>query len=362
MDEHRVRPLDEDRRPWRDRLAAEARRRGWPSAEEPERLGSMVRAVSDAYNRHGHADAVPLRTRLAARLGFFLPRDIPKVSGAVREVAARGWIPADARVLDVGAGLGASTFGLARVVGEGIRVTAVDKDAAALELFRALAGPIRLGTSRLDLAREPLPVGPFDVVLMGQVLSEHAVGLVDAAVERLAPGGLLVVVEPALKGRTRALMAERDRLTARGLRIVAPCLRAGPCPMLARLGDWCHEDLDVDLPPWLAPVARAAGLRWEGLTFAYLVVRREGETLAEVLGPGVARVVDRPRSSRGKHELVLCGPTHAAETVRRLDRHASPENRAWAEARRGDVLRVAPGEVGPHTTVSRIATISPALP
>lgn len=362
MDEDRVRPLDEDRRPWRERLAAEARRRGWPSAAEPERLGPMVRAVSEAYNRDGHADALSPRTRLAARLGFFLPRDIPKASGAVREVAARGWIPADARVLDVGAGLGATTFGLARVVGEGIRVTAVDKDAAALELFRALAEPIRLDTYCLDLARAPLPPGPFDVVLLGQVLSEHSAGLLDAAVERLAPAGLLVVVEPALRDRTRALMAERDRLVARGLRVVAPCLRAGPCPMRSRPADWCHEDLDVDLPPWLVPVARAAGLRWEGLTFAYFVGRREGDTLADQLGPGVARVVDRPRPSRGKHELVLCGPAHAAETVRRLDRHATSVNRAWAEARRGDVLRVAPGAIGPDTEVSRVASFSPASP
>src|SRR5580700_2681488 len=55
--------------------------------------------------------------------------------------------------------------------------------------------------------------------------------------------------------------------------VFAPCLHAAPCPALARDSDWCHEDLDVDLPGWLVPVAKAAGLRHEGLTFSYLVLR-----------------------------------------------------------------------------------------
>ena len=33
--------------------------------------------------------------------------------------------------------------------------------------------------------------------------------------------------------------------------------------MLAREGDWCHEDLPVDLPPWLVPVARADGTGYD---------------------------------------------------------------------------------------------------
>lgn len=357
-----LRPLDADPRPWRRLLAEEARRRGWPAAEDPAALADRVRRVSDAYNHLGRVDHLPAAVHLAARLGFFLPRDIPKLSGAAREAAALGWIPPDARVLDVGCGIGASTFGLARVVGEGIRVTAVDRDAGALELFRALAGAIRVETYHRDLGSESLPEGSFEVVLLGQVLSERPEGLLDAALERLAPAGLLVVVEPALRDRTRRLMAERDRLGARGVRVAAPCLREGPCPMLPRGRDWCHEDLPVDLPDWLVPVARAAGLRWQGLTFAYLVLRKEGETLAEAVGPGVARVVDAPRRSRGKHELSLCGPEHPAEWVRRLDRHRSPVNAPWSELTRGELVRVRPGSVVDDTGVTRVPVVSRGAP
>ena len=49
--------------------------------------------------------------------------------------------------------------------------------------------------------------------------------------------------------------------------------------MLATEGDWCHEDLPIDLPPWVAPLARAAGLRWQRLTFSYLALRRDGRRL-----------------------------------------------------------------------------------
>src|SRR3712207_8562489 len=58
--------------------------------------------------------------------------------------------------------------------------------------------------------------------------------------------------------------------------VFAPCLHAASCPMLAIETEWCHEDLAVDLPPWTVPLARAAGLRWQGLTFSYLVLRKDG--------------------------------------------------------------------------------------
>lgn len=353
MWESLVRPVDDLPGDWRARITAEARRRLWPGPDDPARLGALVARVSAAYNGVGHVRGLPAADQLAARLSFFLPRDIPKVAGAARELVGLGLVPPDARVLDLGCGLGASTFGLAAGVGDGLRVVGVDADPGALDLFRALAGPLRVETRRVDLHRPALPDGPFDVVLLAQVISEVGDAVVDAALDRLAPEGALIVVEPALRERARGLHALRDRLAARGLPPFAPCLHARPCPLLRRPGDWCHEDLPVDLPDWLQPVARAAGLRWQGLTFAYLVVRRDGRTLAGHLGGATARVVDRPRPSRGKHELTLCGTRLDGTVVRRLDRHASPANAAWPTLARGEVLDDPGDEVGPETAVRR---------
>jgi Mitochondrial small ribosomal subunit Rsm22 len=207
------------------------------------------------------------------------------------------------------------------------------------------------------------------VVLVGQLLSEHGRGegdrvarhvdLVTAlARDALAPDGSLVIVEPALRDRTRHLHAVRDAILARGfggapqetrggLTVFAPCLHAAECPALAHPGDWCHEDLAVDLPPWLVPVARGAGLRWEGLTFSYLVLRTDGRTLRSALpskGP-LLRVVSGPLVSKGKREALLCGELVGGPgrvRARRLDRDKAPGNAVWESLPRGAVVRVEP--------------------
>jgi hypothetical protein len=205
---------------------------------------------------------------------------------------------------------------------------------------------------------------------MGQVLSEldrdspdrvarHAQRLAEAA-SRLMPGGALVVVEPALRDRTRHLHAVRDAVLAgsSGLHVFAPCVHDAPCPMLPDPDAWCHEDLDVDLPPWLVPVARAAGLRWQGLTFSYLVLQRE----PPARDTRRLRVVSAPVVTKGKRELFLCGPLPGRPDavrakVMRLDRHRSPSNAAWDDAARGDLLVLDPAPTADRRRVEATTSV-----
>ena len=116
--------------------------------------------------------------------------------------------------------------------------------------------------------------------------------------------------------------------------------------------DWCHQEFDFRMPDFLAELARAAGLRERRLTFASLVLRRDGRTLADA-GTD-ARVVSAPLVSKGKRELVLCD-ARGLRKVRRLDRHASVANADFAEAGRGDRLAIAGDDarLGPETEVVR---------
>lgn len=393
-----VQPLEED---WRVALDAVARSRGWPTSREVAKLAARVVELSSAYNDPGRARAA-VRDAGAARLGFSFPRDVPKGAAAVRELVACGALPAGRplRVLDIGAGLGATTWGLARALAaagfaEAIEATWVDTDAEALDLgtaiLRAQGG--RQGTvelrvrTRTGTAERPLPgAARFDVVVVGQVLSEldvsspddlrlqrHAALLRTLLDERVDEGGALVVIEPALRDRARHLHRVRDDLASGGATVFAPCLHAAPCPALARESDWCHEDLAVDLPEWLVPVARAAGLRREGLTFSYVVLHRGPLRLAAALvaPPGAARlrVVSGEIRSKGKLEAFVCGELAAPSgmlagraRLMRLDRDAKAGNSAWDRLARGDVIAVTPPPELERPRITSASVVSVAAP
>jgi SAM-dependent methyltransferase len=371
-----VRPLEEPFQPLLDDLARAHR---WPTSTDTARLGALVRRLSDAYNS---PDTLLPRgdDALAARLLFSFPRDVPKGAAAVRELVASGalCLPAGRplRVLDMGAGLGATTRGVARALAAAgavgaVRVDALDADDGALALASAIArARPREGDVTIDLhpvrasVTARLPVrGPYDLVVLGQLLSELAqcpererverhAALLLASAEEMSRDGALVVIEPALRDRTRHLHAVRDAVLAAGdsgLRVFAPCVHDAPCPAIMQPDAWCHEDLDVDLPSWLVPVAKAAGLRWQGLTFSYLVLRRDdGQRSGHDGRPASPlRVVSSPIVTKGKRELFLCGLFDGAhEAVRlkvmRLDRHRVAANQAWDEIVRGDILALTP--------------------
>jgi ribosomal protein RSM22 (predicted rRNA methylase) len=330
---------------WLDVIDAVARDAGLALA--PGKLAEEVRALSDAYNS---GDFAKSRTRgaLSARLLFSFPRDVPKMECAARELADAGLLHLPIRVLDVGAGLGASTWGLARLLAKrGLRgtidVAMIDDDEAALHIARAI---VRAHPKEGDVEIRVVPETrePYDVILVGQSLGEidpdetKQVAFITKLLARLAEHGSLVIVEPALRDRTRRLHRVRDALASRGVTIFAPCLHQAACPMLANESDWCHEDVAIDLPPRVASIARAAGLRWQGLTFSYLVLRRDDVTLRTCIDAPVAlRVVSLPIDTKGKRELFLCSDAGEIRRAARLDRDEKPRT-AWSDATRGDVL------------------------
>jgi SAM-dependent methyltransferase len=355
---------------------------GGTARVDPRVLADAVSELSRVYTRERGQMAKLDKRSLLARAAFFFPRDLPKIFGPLDELVLAGLAPekAELRVLDVGAGLGATSFGLARWLRlrgrpvQSLRVVALEHNASALHAFqsfvRAFAElpdefvPIALDARAEDL-RSLRSVEKFDLILFGFVLNELFLELPDLeraqrraeilldASTRLAPGGAILLLEPALKETARELMQLRDVLTARASApfVIAPCLHALGCPMLSSERDWCHQELAYALPPPLADVARAASLRYEGLSYASLVL---ANTPRPTLPVHSYRVVSDRLPSKGKLELYGCSEAGYTRLTR-LDRHASERNQAFESARRGHVLTVSTSSprIGADTEVVR---------
>lgn len=357
-----VRPLEDE---WQSALDYVLAKMGAPKTSDVARLAPKLAELSRAYNE-GAAGADKKPVPLEARVAFSFARDVPKGAGAVQELVRAGLLGTPLRILDLGAGLGAMTWGVARALeaaGAKGRVESllVDADPRALEVATKIAaaaprGPIDLAiTTRVQRVGGKLPQA--DLVFVGQVLSEldsdldaparvakHAALVSELLRDSVADRGALVIVEPALRDRTRHLHAIRDRLVGEGSSIFGPCLHAELCPALSREEDWCHEDVAVDLPAWLVPLARAAGLRFQGLTFSHLVLRKDEERLVTRLKEGGLRlrVVSDVMRTKGKTELFACTADGRRMRLRRLERDEKAAASGWDELHRGDVLTVAP--------------------
>ncbi|MCA9670474.1 MAG: hypothetical protein KC503_32985 [Myxococcales bacterium] len=375
-----------------ERFGDKARRHG--------EVAQAIRALSDRYIGRDEGGGVRDEARLLAQLLFFTLADAPKSAFVVAELLRRGALPAAVdrgravRVLDVGAGCGAQSLGVALALasladegadadaadGDGgvsqaedvprrLEIDAVDADAEALSLMRSLLARVALPALEVELRDEvadllgPAPRGPggrgpggrgrgalgavfgrrrYDLVVAGSVFAElpaeRHLELTRALLGRLAPGGALLIVEPALRETARALHRLRDAVLAeRAAYVFAPCTHGAACPMLADERDWCHESRNYLGPPNLRQLASASGLRRRQLKWSYLTLRRERGNVAA--SPDAARVVSEALRTKGKREVFVCCSAGRVRLTR-LDRDRGAANEALRDLDRGRLVEL----------------------
>ena len=319
---------------------------------------------------------------LGAYLLYYWPVSYLEASLALATLAASGRA-APRRVLDLGAGPGPLSAAALDLGAE--ELCLVDSSARALDLAGRLLGPAprpgerpgarsegrrpdaglgarsegrgpdsprpsaprsaegrgakALSAFRLDLEAEgaaaALPPGPFDAVLMGRAVNElwkgredrleRRLDLLKAAQARLAPGGFLLVLEPAVLLSSREALELRDRLVTKGAPILGPCLRQGPCPALAAgPGHSCHGEYPWSPPEPVASLARRAGLDRSSVKTTWFAAGRPGDA-----PPGAARAeAFQPAPAAAPSEALPAGAHKAAPSVGAPREAASPREGA----------------------------------
>lgn len=144
------------------------------------------------------------------------------------------WLPRRGRALDAAGGAGRHALWLAR---RGLDVTLADLSPVAIQIAarRAVEEGLSLQTVLVDLEVAPPPDGPWDLIVDFHFLHRP---LLPQLVARVAPGGLLVVVQPTVRNLERQSRPSAAYLLAPNeLRTYA-----GDLEIVRYVEDWTVED------------------------------------------------------------------------------------------------------------------------
>jgi len=303
----------------------------------------------------------------AAYLQYFLPVNLAKIQRLLNEMPTPE-LDESFSVLDLGSGPGTGALAVLdwwqqQTLPYALSVTAVDSSKAALSQARQLwdrycqaatVGAASLQSYEGDLERrvwleQIKQRAPFDLIILANCLNELFIGaqdsikmrtcLVTEALSLLAPHGTMLIVEPALRETSRALLHMRDRLLQeKHCTIYSPCLHENGCPALVNPTDWCHEERAWEPPMIIQQIDNEVGFIKDALKFSYLLLRKDGKTIAE-RRPDVYRVVSELRVMKGEKRAWLCNEQGRQE-IGRQDRLASPQNEALDNWHRGAIVQI----------------------
>ncbi len=279
---------------------------------------------------------------------YYLPINAAKVATLLTIARAAGYLATGPlRVAELGCGPGGGLVGaLTALDGTPLSLTGVDHSESALALagriISAAGGTFSSIRFNLESAVPDLRA-PQDLIIIANTLNELWRGrddtiekrtrLVAGLAERhLAPGGVMLLLEPALIAPSRELIAVRDRLLAAGgWRILHPCTHHLPCPLAAQPDEWCHDLLSWETPAVVRQMDDIMGFNKHRLKFSSLVLTR-----GEPASPGDRwYVLTDPHEAKGMTDLTVCGAPGALRMI--LSRRSYSEtNRPFRKLGKGD--------------------------
>jgi ribosomal protein RSM22 (predicted rRNA methylase) len=282
------------------------------SHAELRRYAPEIAALSRAYTEHavGKALAGPIKGSLAAEAYalYYTPINAAKIIHLLPQLS----LPREnLRLLDFGSGPGTAALAFLAGMECSLDVHCVETSAAMRLTAQKLLGSWRGASSVARLSAtaslRDTGEGQFDVIVAANSLAElgekQAELMLSELTARLAPDGVLMLLEPGQQAHTRRLMRIRDSL-AQSLTPIYPCTTAGPCPMLASSeSDWCHTSLTWQQPPLSRQLDALLGFNKHRIKFSAFIFQR-----GAVLREGVRIVVAPEKTPRGI-AVTVCGPS-----------------------------------------------------
>jgi hypothetical protein len=181
----------------------------------------------------------------------------------------------------------------------------------AAEAARSRFPGLRVSPAARSYLHSPEPIGLLVVSHVMNELPEAALQELHGLIRRCAA---VLWTEPGSRETSRALGLVRDRWAGE-FRVVAPCTRAGACPVLAGGNErhWCHHfappppAIFAD-PQWVR-FGQRVGIDLRSLPYSFVALDRNwGGGQA-----GLSRVIGRPEHFKPYARLLSCDDDGLAE-------------------------------------------------
>lgn len=270
-----------------------------------------------------------------------------KWAAALREVELRGSGCAPKSVLDWACGSGAATRALlASPVGARVaRVTLFERSSLAREHARRTLVALRPGLE-VRIASTGAEC-EAELALASHVLDEldeRAEAELEASLRRCCAA---ILLESGAQATSRRLGRLRARLVGE-FDVLGPCTHRLECGALADPRQWCHffarPPAHVFQDAFWSEFARELGVDLRSLSYSFVALSRTPQRV----DPALARLLGRPRLSRGRALLDACSAAGLAtlSLLEREDRQLfksleqpSNEPRLWRFERDGSRIR-----------------------
>ena len=298
--------------------------KSWNDEAVLEKIRNAVITQKESYWKEGVKKSVAYKGAYSV-LGYMayqMPGYVLEFSEFFANMVTSGLVRKNVRILDIGAGPGTVSVGVARVLscldGMTAEITALERFDTHIEAYLAIVpGFLKNAGDKVtagkplakDITRE-IPEGEFDIIVCSNVINEltsldqeKKAELVMNLSKHLASDGNLVLIEPAdLTNATMLRDLSRD-VKKRGLTIYAPCndLRGVYCTVSPCWTFQSYEDIrPTNLMFALGGEEEKYRFVNTDVKFSYAILRTDGHRKCGYKIPGEAK---RARLSQLKKHL-----------------------------------------------------------